>query len=61
MIPGFSAFKSLVEDAPLLAKWLQLYTRWTFEIVWLLMFSFINVISISKSFSITFFFENNDS
>ena len=61
MIPGFNAFKSQVEDAPFLAKWLQLYTRWTCEIIWLLMFSFINVISICKPFSIMFFFENNDS
>ena len=64
-MPHFNTFKSFSEDAPFLvntfADWLQLDTRWTFEIIWLLMFSFINAISIPKHFSITFFFENNDS
>ena len=54
MIPDFNTFKSSIEYAPFVvntfANWLELDTRWTFEIIWLLMVSVRNAISIDKHF-----------
>ena len=68
MIPDFNTSKISIEDSSFLVTHLLIDCDFTqdellklFDYWWLLIFSFINAISILKHFSITFFFENNDS